>query len=301
MSDNTYMEQDPKSLEEARTMLLESWQDIDKGKQAEKRRDELIVQAFDLGASYTEVMACTGLSRPTVYRIRKRAEHEAPSEEAAWDFTIPGHYSKTNVPQSILEDTLQDGLIGLLDDVTDDDSQLGKDFSSPDLTDEQKAIRDAIHDLAARAAVSKTNIVASTALGITLTRHQPKTELVMDKASKKTRAVFERLRLVDKKEQYIPACPYRLAFTYPSNEMVKSGHGYALGVFRSEGFLLYDTVHDGYLGFFPGNPKENLSTCMRPCTNGSQYDFTSDESHDDAITVESGPGTCTIIGYAEKR
>ena len=172
MSDSTYMENDPKTLEEARTMLLDSWQDIDKGKQAEKRRDELIVKAFDLGASYTEVMVCTGLSRPTVYRIRKRAEREAPSEETAWDFTIPGHYSKTNVPQSILEDTLQDGLIGLLDDVADDDSQLGKDFSSPDLTDEQKAIRDAIHDLATRAAVSRTDIVASTALGITLTRHK---------------------------------------------------------------------------------------------------------------------------------
>lgn len=300
MSD-TYMENDPKTLAEARMMLLDSSEDIDKAKQAGKRRDDLIVQAFDLGASYTEVMACTGLSRPTVYRIRRRAEHKNPGREAAWDFTIPGHYSKTDVPQSILEDTLQDGLIGLLDDVADDDSQLGKDFASPDLTDEQKAIRDAIHDLATRAAVSKTDIVASTALGITLTRHQPKTKLVMDKASKKTRAVFERLRLVDKKKQYIPACPYRLTFTYPSNEMVKSGHGYARGVFRSEGFLLYDTVHDEYMGFFPGNPEEDLSTCIRPCTNGSQYDFTSDESHDDAITIENGPGTCTIIGYAEKR
>lgn len=300
MSD-TYMENDPKTLAEARMMLLDASEDIDKARQAGERRDDLIVQAFDLGASYTEVMACTGLSRPTVYRIRRRAEHKNPGREAAWDFTIPGHYSKTDVPQSILEDTLQDGLIGLLDDVADDDSQLGKDFSSPDLTDEQKAIRDAIHDLATRAAVSKTDIVASTALGITLTRHQPKTKLVMDKASKKTRAVFERLRLVDKKEQYIPACPYRLTFTYPSNEMVKSGHGYARGVFRSEGFLLYDTVHDEYMGFFPGNPEEDLSTCIRPCTNGSQYDFTSDESHDDAITIENGPGTCTIIGYAEKR
>ena len=300
MSD-TYMENDPNTLEEARTMLLDASEDIDKARQIEKRRDDLIVQAFDLGATYLDVMVCTGLSRPTVYRIRRRAEQENPIREAGWDFTIPGHYSKTDVPQSILEDTLQDGFIGLLDDVADDDSQLGKDFSSPDLTDEQKAIRDAIHDLAVRAAVSKTDIVASTALGITLTRHQPKTELVMDKASKKTRTVFERLRLVDKKEQYIPACPYRLTFTYPSNEMVKSGHGYALAVFRSEGFLLYDTVHDEYLGFFPGDPKEDLSTCMRPCTNGSQYDFTSDESHYDAITVENGPGTCTIIGYAEKR
>ena len=172
MSDHMYMEHDPKSLEEARTMLLDSWQDINKGKQAEKRRDELIVKAFDLGASYTEVMVCTGLSRPTVYRIRRRAEQENPSRETGWDFTIPGHYNKTDVPQSILEETLQDGFFGLLDDAAEDDDHHDRDFSSPDLNDRQKAIRDAVHNLAARAAVTKSDVVASTALGITLTRHK---------------------------------------------------------------------------------------------------------------------------------
>lgn len=172
MSDKTYMENDPKTLAEARTMLLDSWQDIDKGKQAEKRRDELIVQAFDLGASYTEVMVCTGLSRPTVYRIRKRADQEAPIEETCWDFTIPGHSPKTDVAQSVLEDTLQDDFFTLLDDAAEDDDHHDRDFSSPDLNSKQKAIRDAVHDLASRAAITKSDIVASTALGITLTRHK---------------------------------------------------------------------------------------------------------------------------------
>ena len=165
MSEDTYMENDPKTLAEARTMLLDAWEAIDKGQQAERRRDELIVQAFNLGASYKDVISCTGLSRPTVWRIRRRAEKGIPSEEAGWDFTIPDHYSKTDVPQSILENTLQDGLIGLLDNVASNDSQLGKDISSTDLADEHKAIRDAIHDLATRAAVSKSDVVASTALG----------------------------------------------------------------------------------------------------------------------------------------
>lgn len=172
MSDKKYMENDPKTLEEARTMLLDSWEDIDKGKQAEKRRDELIVQAFALGASYTEVMVCTGLSRPTVYRIRKRADQEAPIEETCWDFTIPGHSPKTDVAQSVLEDTLQDDFFTLLDDAAEDDDHHDRDFSSPDLNDKQKAIRDAVHDLASRAAITKSDIVASTALGITLTRHK---------------------------------------------------------------------------------------------------------------------------------
>lgn len=169
MSDHTYMGHDPKSLEEARGMLLDSSEDIDKAK---LRRDELIIQAFDLGASYAEVMVCTGLSRPTVYRIRRRAEQEGPAKEAGWDFTIPGHYNKTDVPQSILEETLQDGFFSLLDDAAEDEDHHDRDFSSPDLNNRQKAIRDAVHDLAARAAVTKSDVVASTALGITLTRHK---------------------------------------------------------------------------------------------------------------------------------
>ena len=71
MSD-TYMENDPKTLAEARTMLLDSWQDIDRGKQAEKRRDELIVKAFDLGASYTEVMVCTKTTFSPCWTTRQR-------------------------------------------------------------------------------------------------------------------------------------------------------------------------------------------------------------------------------------
>lgn len=169
--DNTYMTADPTTVEEARTMLLDAWEDIDKGKQAEARRDELIRQAFSLGASYMDVMVCTGLSRPTVYRIRKRGGHQ-DGQEPGWDFAIPGSRPKTDVTQPILEDTLQDCLIGLLDDAAETDDQLGKDFGSPDLNQAQKGIRDAIHDLAARAAVSKTDVVASTALGITLARHK---------------------------------------------------------------------------------------------------------------------------------
>lgn len=176
MSEDKYMEADPDTVDEARTMLLDAWEAIDKGKRAEKRRDELIRKAFDLGASYMDIMTCTGLSRPTVYRIRKRDEHQDTSKETGWDFTVPHHRSKSNVAQTILEDTLQDCLLGLLDDAAENDDQLGRDFDSPDLNQAQKGIRDAIHDLAARAAVSKTDVVASTALGITLTRHKQNQE-----------------------------------------------------------------------------------------------------------------------------
>lgn len=174
---HTYMEDDPKSLEEARTMLLDSWQDIDKGKQAEKRRDELIVKAFDLGASYMDVMVCTGLSRPTVYRIRRRAEQGIPSGDPGWDFSVPGHSPKTDVAQSVLEDTLQDDFFTLLDDAAEDDDHHDRDFSSTDLNEVQRGIRDAVHDLAVRAAATKSDVVASTALGITLTRHKAKPRL----------------------------------------------------------------------------------------------------------------------------
>lgn len=301
MSEDTYMENNPKTLEEARTMLLDAWEAIDKGQQAERRRDELIVQAFGLGASYMDVMSCTGLSRPTVWRIRRRAEKGTPSEEAGWDFTIPGHYSKTDVPQSILEDTLQDGLIGLLDDVAGDDSQLGKDFSSPDLTDEQKAIRDAIHDLATRAAVSKSDIVASTALGITLTRHKQKQGSPMVKSSNETMTDMERMWLTGKKDQYILVCPYRLTFTYPSDELVKGGHGYVRGMGKTEGLLLYDTKSKMYMGFSLGRLEGDQSTLILPCTNGQQYDATSTAKREGAASVQDGPGTCTVSGYAEKR
>lgn len=300
MSEDTYMENNPKTLAEARTMLLDAWEAIDKGQQAERRRDELIVQAFGLGASYMDVMSCTGLSRPTVWRIRRRAEKGIPSGEAGWDFTISGHYSKTDVPQSILEDTLQDGLIGLLDAVAGDDSQLGKDFSSPDLTDEQKAIRDAIHDLATRAAVSKSDIVASTALGITLTRHKQEQGSPMVKSSKQTVTDMERMWLIDRKDQYILACPYRLTFTYPSNELVKGGHGYVRGMGKTEGLLLYDTKSKMYMGFSLGRLEEDQSTLILPCTNGQQYDRTSAKYRKDTVPVQDGPGTCTITGYAEK-
>lgn len=298
MSDNTYMEHDPKTLEEARTMLLDSWEDIDEGKRAEKRRDELIVQAFDLGASYTEVMVCTGLSRPTVYRIRRRAEHKNPGREAAWDFTIPGHYSKTAVPQSILEETLQDGLIGLLDDVTDDDSQLGKDFSSPDLTDEQKAIRDAIHDLAARAAVSKTDIVASTVLGITLTRHKP--ELALDKASKTVRAYMEQLRLMDKTFSGMLVNPTLLKFSCPTGELVKHSISYTPGVSEAEGILVYDPDTRQYLGYFPDRKPAGTNLWMLTCTNGAAYDTTGQE-HPTPAPVGAEYGTCTVIGPAKEQ
>ncbi|MSD90160.1 helix-turn-helix domain-containing protein [Bifidobacterium asteroides] len=295
---NTYMGHDPTTLAEARRMLLDASEDISKAAQIEKRRDDLIVQAFDLGATYLDVMVCTGLSRPTVYRIRRRAEQENPSREAGWDFTIPGHYSKTDVPQPILEDTLQDGLVGLLDDVTDDDSQLGKDFSSPDLTDEQKAIRDAIHDLAARAAVSKTDIVASTALGITLTRH--KHELALDKANKKFRAYMEQLHLMDKTFNGIPVNPSFLRFFCPTGKLVKHGISYRPGVSEAVGILVYNPDTRQYLGYFPDRKPAGTNLWLLTCTNGAEYDTTGQE-HPAPAPVHSEYGTCTVIGPAKEQ
>ena len=296
MSD-TYMENDPKSLEEARTMLLDSWQDIDKGKQAEKRRDELIVQAFALGASYTEVMVCTGLSRPTVWRIRRRAEQKGPTEDAGWDFTIPGHYSKTDVPQSILEDTLQDGFFGLLDDAAEDDDHHDRDFSSPDLNDQQKAIRDAVHDLAARAAVTKSDIVASTALGITLTRH--KQEPALDKASKKVRAYMEQLHLMDKTNNYILVNPMLLRFFCPTGELVKHGISYTPGVSEAEGILVYNPKTKQYFGYFPERKPAGQTLWLLTCTNGAEHDTTGQE-HPAPVPAYSEYGTCTIVGTVEE-
>ena len=295
MSD-TYMENDPKSLEEARTMLLDSWQDIDKGKQAEKRRDELIVQAFALGASYTEVMVCTGLSRPTVWRIRRRAEQKGPTEDAGWDFTIPGHYSKTDVPQSILEDTLQDGFFGLLDDAAEDDDHHDRDFSSPDLNDQQKAIRDAVHDLAARAAVTKADFVASTALGITLTRHKQRQAPAQAMTSKDIREEVEDLQRIAGRDTYILANPSCLRFSYPAGETADYGHTITTVVREDDGILLYDTEFQEHVGFFPGDPDQHKQTQLLPCTNGRQYDD-DEQEHPDAESLHEGAeGTCTVIG-----
>lgn len=276
MSD-TYMENNPKTLEEARTMLLDSWQDIDKGKQAEKRRDELIVQAFDLGASYTEVMVCTGLSRPTVWRIRRRAEQKGPTEEAGWDFTIPGHYSKTDVPQSILEDTLQDGFFGLLDDAAEDDDHHDRDFSSPDLNDQQKAIRDAVHDLAARAAVTKADFVASTALGITLTRHKNKPEAPM-KPVPKTADRVSGYQIVKShlKFSYITASPTPLAG-------------------EATGLLLYNPEDRQYEGYMQIRKAQGPALVSLPCTNGAKYDTTG-QTRMESDPVDTRHGYCTVIG-----
>lgn len=290
MSEDTYMEHDPKTLEEARTMLLDTWEAIDKGQQAERRRDELIVQAFSLGASYMDVMSCTGLSRPTVWRIRRRAEKGIPSGEAGWDFTIPGHYSKTDVPQSILEDTLQDGLIGLLDDVADDDSQLGKDFSSPDLNDKQKAIRDAVHDLARRAAASKSDIVASTALGITLTRHKEKPGTAMKPALKMAQKPKERLRIADSIRGYQPV-RQNLKFSYTTaSPKPLSG--------ETEGSLLYDPENRQYVGYFQIRETEGPALVRLPCTNGAEYDTTG-QTRMESDPVDTRHGYCTVIGSAE--
>lgn len=298
MSD-TYMENDPKTLEEARTMLLDSWQDIDKGKQAEKRRDELIVQAFDLGASYMDVMVCTGLSRPTVYRIRRRAEQGIPSGEPGWDFSVPGHSPKTDVSQSVLEDTLQDDFFTLLDDAAEDDDH-HRDFSSPDLNDKQKAIRDAVHDLARRAAASKSDIVASTALGITLTRHQERPVPPMDATSDEIRAALKRLHLVDKTHDYLLVNASPLSFACPTGELLPHDISYRPGVRKAEGILLYDDEYKQYLGYFPGDPNRDTQTKLLQCTNGSHYDTTG-EGHTDLGRADGGLGTCTVIGETNPR
>ena len=237
-----------------------------------------------------DVMSCTGLSRPTVWRIRRRAEKGIPSGGAGWDFTIPGHYSKTDVPQSILEDTLQDGLIGLLDDVAGDDSQLGKDFSSPDLTDEQKAIRDAIHDLATRAAVSKSDIVVSTALGITLTRHKEKPGAAMKPALKMAQKPKERLRIADSIRGYQPVRQnLKLSYTTASPKPLSG---------ETEGSLLYDPENRQYVGYFQIRETEGPALVRLPCTNGAEYDTTG-QTRMESDPVDTRHGYCTVIGSAE--
>lgn len=290
MSDKTYMENDPKTLEEARTMLLDSWQDIDRGVQAEKRRNKLIVKAFDLGASYMDVMVCTGLSRPTVYRIRRRAEQGIPSGEPGWDFSVPGHSPKTDVSQSVLEDTLQDDFFTLLDDAAEDDNHHDRDFSSPDLNDKQKAIRDAVHDLARRAAASKSDIVASTALGITLTRHKEKPGAAMKPALKMAQKPKERLRIADSIRGYQPV-RQNLKFSYTTaSPKPLSG--------ETEGSLLYDPENRQYVGYFQIREAEGPALVRLPCTNGAEYDTTG-QTRMESDPVDTRHGYCTVIGSAE--
>ena len=293
MSDNTYMEHDPKTLEEARTMLLDSWQDIDRGVQAEKRRNKLIVKAFDLGASYMDVMVCTGLSRPTVYRIRRRAEQGIPSGEPGWDFSVPGHSPKTDVSQSVLEDTLQDDFFTLLDDAAEDDNHHDRDFSSPDLNDKQKAIRDAVHDLARRAAASKSDIVASTALGITLTRHKEKPGAAMKPALKMAKKPKERLRMADSKRGYPPVYPRELKFSY-TTASPSPFTGKAVGK------LAYDQEHRQYVGDFQARTPAGVKWLTLPCVNGEEYDTTG-QTRMESDPVDTRHGYCTVIGPAKEQ
>lgn len=61
--------------------LVENWKVIIAGRQAREDRGPLIDRAFELGASYQDVMVATGLDRSSIYRIRCRSRGGQASEK----------------------------------------------------------------------------------------------------------------------------------------------------------------------------------------------------------------------------
>ena len=56
--------------------LVENWKMIIAGQQAKEERGPLIERAFELGASYQDVLVATGLDRSSIYRIRRSSRGE---------------------------------------------------------------------------------------------------------------------------------------------------------------------------------------------------------------------------------
>lgn len=169
-------------LKDVTKALQDNWELLDRLEQeeaaAKQERARLIGQAFDLGADYLRVMACTGLPRVSVWRIRKaiqdgQQDQKEENAQSSWDYTVHGRKHRTAVPQEILEETLRDDYLGRLEALAgDDDSLLALDFDSQDLGPAQARLRDAIHRLAVTAGQATTPTVTSDDLDLTLTRHQ---------------------------------------------------------------------------------------------------------------------------------
>lgn len=120
----------------------------------------------------------------------------------------------------------------------------------------------------------------------------------MIKTSDKIRTAVERLHLVDKTIDYIPVNQSFLRFSCPTGELVKHGNSYRPGVNEAEGILLYDPKTKQYFGYFPDRKPTGTSLWLLTCTNGAQYDTTSQE-HPAPAPVEVEYGTCTVIGPVE--
>lgn len=61
--------------------LVENWKTIIAGQEAKEERGPLIERAFELGASYQDVMVATGLDRSSIYRIRRSSRDGRASEK----------------------------------------------------------------------------------------------------------------------------------------------------------------------------------------------------------------------------
>lgn len=176
-----------------------------------------------------------------------------------------------------------------------DNSQLGRYFSSPYLINDRKDIRDAVHDLATRAAVSKTDIVASATLGITLSKYKPKQSPLMDVTSEEIKTALKLRHLVDKTHHYILIDPSLLRFVCPTDALLPYSISYTSGVRKAESIPLHDDECKQYLGYFPGDPDQDTQTKLLQCAKGPHFD-TSGQGYTDLGRADGGYGTCTVIG-----
>lgn len=167
-------------LNETINELLDNWEKRncleEQTSRAEAERDKLIGVAFRQGADATRIALATGLSRQTLWRIRKRLESDPAADEPGWDVTGPDDTVR-GVPAAMLEQTIRDlsweafdRACGFdQDDPANDDRPTALDFNDTSLlTDEQRALRDRIGRLALRAQTSGDTELRDDELGITL-------------------------------------------------------------------------------------------------------------------------------------
>lgn len=154
--------------------LLDNWELHNKlaeqTRQADMERERLVRTAFEQGADYSRLMISTGLTRTTLWRMRKRFDSEPV--DAGWDIASDRE-TRVNTPSEFVEDTIRD-LLGERFDSLADDSDGGdvavEWWDDPHLNAAQRALRDDVARLALRAQTTKSDTVVDPALGVRMTR-----------------------------------------------------------------------------------------------------------------------------------
>ncbi|KFI93215.1 hypothetical protein BISA_1381 [Bifidobacterium saguini DSM 23967] len=154
--------------------LLDNWELHNKlaeqTRQADLERERLIKTAFAQGADYSRLTIATGLTRTTLWRMRKRFDSEPV--EAGWDITSDRE-TRAGTPAEFVEDTIRDLLaerfFALADDPDSDDSAV-EWWDDQHLNDAQRALRDDVARLALRAQTTRSDTIVDPGLGIRMTR-----------------------------------------------------------------------------------------------------------------------------------